>query len=227
MFSQETSATNVTLPPLQTKGASDEADHLDPLSEDDPANFDLVAAPAEETTGIYELEKRAEQLLSKAHLEMIFSESKWLLKFTSFLNNHRPQSIAILIFYLDALKALRAIKYANAIAEALEPISGLDFTKQAAQAPPHTALQEKADQAFEVLVREDLAAYIAYTWIQVVSATIRKRVTGTLAPHLRDASEGLAEVFCLSDPSRRDNPIVFASEGKFWVQWTWPFGRHG
>lgn len=36
---------------------------------------------------------------------------------------------------------------------------------------------------------------------------------GTLAPHLREASEGLAEVFCLTDPSRPDNPIVFASEG--------------
>jgi len=33
-----------------------------------------------------------------------------------------------------------------------------------------------------------------------------------LAPHLREASEGLAEVFCLTDPSRADNPIVFVSE---------------
>lgn len=35
---------------------------------------------------------------------------------------------------------------------------------------------------------------------------------GTLPPHLREQSEGLAEVFCLTDPSRSDNPIVFASE---------------
>ncbi|KAK7703222.1 hypothetical protein SLS64_009198 [Diaporthe eres] len=27
-------------------------------------------------------------------------------------------------------------------------------------------------------------------------------------------SEGLAETFCLTDPSRRDNPIIFASEGR-------------
>lgn len=27
-------------------------------------------------------------------------------------------------------------------------------------------------------------------------------------------SEGLAETFCLSDPARHDNPILFASEGK-------------
>lgn len=35
---------------------------------------------------------------------------------------------------------------------------------------------------------------------------------GTLPPHLKEQSEGLAEVFCLTDPSRSDNPIVFASE---------------
>lgn len=28
-------------------------------------------------------------------------------------------------------------------------------------------------------------------------------------------SEGLAETFCLTDPSRRDNPIIFASEGTY------------
>lgn len=42
---------------------------------------------------------------------------------------------------------------------------------------------------------------------------VLKLYAGTLAPHLREASEGLAEVFCLTDPSRPDNPIVFASEG--------------
>ena len=35
-----------------------------------------------------------------------------------------------------------------------------------------------------------------------MSLSISRRITGTLAPHLRDASEGLAEVFCLTDPSR-------------------------
>lgn len=46
---------------------------------------------------------------------------------------------------------------------------------------------------------------------------------GTLPPHLREASEGLAEVFCLTDPSRPDNPIVFASEGLWKV---YGFGTH-
>jgi len=128
------------------------------------------------------------------------------------LNAHRPKSIPVLIYYLDALKALRAIRYANAIAEALDPLKDFTFTDDVVRPTGNAKLEEKARQAFEILVRDDLPAYIAHTWVQVVSVSIQRRITGTLAPHLREASEGLAEVFCLTDPSRVDNPIVFASE---------------
>jgi hypothetical protein len=211
----DTSATSIhTLPPLQTKGPDNYDMHqLEPLLEDDPRSFDLLEPEQEAgNVGIYELEKQAMRLLSSDHLSAIFANSKLLLKFTGFLNSHRPQSIPVLIYYLDALKALRAIKYANAVAEALEPIPSCEFTRKTVQETGNSALEEKANKAFEILVREDLPVYISYTWIQVVSTSIARRITGTLAPHLREASEGLAEVFCLSDPSRPDNPIVFASE---------------
>ncbi|EMC94378.1 hypothetical protein BAUCODRAFT_25581 [Baudoinia panamericana UAMH 10762] len=215
IYSQETSATSIhTLPPLQTKGPDNsDAQFLEPVIEDDPRSFDLVA-PAQDvqTMGMYALERRAEQLLSAEHLQLIFADPKLLLRFTGFLNSHRPQTIPLLIYYLDALKALRAIRYANAIAEALEPIRGYPFTDHPAKPTANTILEEKAKKAFDILVRDDLPAYIAYTWIRVVSVSIQRRITGTLAPHLREASEGLAEVFCLTDPSRPDNPIVFASE---------------
>lgn len=48
--------------------------------------------------------------------------------------------------------------------------------------------------------------------VRVASTAIRRRITGTMPPHLREQNEGLAEVFCLTDPSRSDNPIVFSSE---------------
>jgi hypothetical protein len=213
--STDTYATSIcTLPPLQTKGPDNSDGYaLEPLMEDDPRSFDLVEPPqAPEKVGVYTLETQALQLFSNEHLSAIFANSKLLLKFTGFLNSHRPQSIPLLIYYLDAVKALRAIRYANAVAEALEPIPSCDFTKQVTEETTNSSLKEKADKAFEILVREDLPAYIAYTWIQVVSTSIQRRITGTLAPHLREASEGLAEVFCLSDPSRTDCPIVFASE---------------
>jgi hypothetical protein len=223
--SYETTASSTTtgvLVPLQNKGFSDDVDRLSPLLEDDPRNFDLVA-PNENVSGKsgFDLESRSVDLFSQEHLEAIFKDTPTLLRFTTFLNQFRPKSIATLIYYLDALKALRAINYSNAVAEALEPLDGLEFTANPARPTVNTILEDKAKQAFEILVRDDLPAFIAHQFVKVVSVSIQKRVTGNLAPHLREASEGLAEVFCLSDPSRVDNPIIFASEG----MWYNPFQK--
>ena len=202
------------LAPLQQKGGVlDDGDRLSPLLEDDPQSFDLVCAPIENHRQ-FSLENRSEQLFSKQHLEAIFADTASLLRFTSFLSVARPKSVPTLIYYLDALKALRAINYANAVAEALEPIDGLEFTDTPARTTINTVLEEKANRAFDILVRDDLPAFITHVFIQIVSVSIAKRVTGNLPPMLREASEGLAEVFCLTDPSRTDNPIIFASEGQ-------------
>ena len=211
----ETGATTITQPtlgPLQEKGPGQESSEFEPVDEDDPQNFDLTA-PAHEQYSVYSLESRSVQLFSKEHLEIIFSEPSLLLKFTNYLSKHRSQSIPMLIYYLDALKALRAIAYANAVSEGLEPLGGHDFTHHAPEPSKNSSLEEKTAQAFDVLVREDLPAFITHTYVNIVSLSIQRRITGTLAPHLREASEGLAEVFCLTDCSRPDNPIVFSSEG--------------
>ncbi|KAF2270900.1 hypothetical protein CC78DRAFT_450289 [Lojkania enalia] len=198
--------------PLQQKAPADDMDRLSPLLEDDPKNFDLLA-PVEAGSGsTYSLELRSEQLFSKEHLQAIFNDAPSLLRFISFLSAARPKSVPILIYYLDALKAIRAINYANAVAEALEHLEDHEFTENPARPTVNAILEDKARQAFEVLIRDDLPAFITHVFIQVVSVSIRKRITGSLPPLLREASEGLAEVFCLSDPSRTDNPIIFASE---------------
>jgi len=209
----ETQATSFDLPALQAHSALEDSDPMEPLTGDPAGSFDLVAPPEESHHQIFSLETRSEQLFSRAHLEIIFSNPSTLLRFTAFLSTHRPHSVPILIYYLDALKALKAINYANAIAEALSPIQGHDFTVNLARATTNRELEEKAASAFSVLTQEDLPAFVTQMYIQIVSLSISRRITGTLAPHLREASEGLAEVFCLTDPSRPDNPIVFASEG--------------
>ncbi|KAL8694412.1 MAG: hypothetical protein Q9218_000904 [Villophora microphyllina] len=114
---------------------------------------------------------------------------------------------------LDALKALKAIKYSNAVAEALSPIQGHDFTTLPVRPTLNSVLEDKAAKAFDALVEDDLPAYITHMYVQIVSLSISQRITGTLAPHLREASEGLAECFVITDVNRPDNPIVFASEG--------------
>jgi hypothetical protein len=151
-------------------------------------------------------------MFSAEHLEEIFADPTTMLAFTTFLSTNRPDSLPLLVYYLDALKALKAIKYANAITGTLMPIDGKGFTETLVQSTTNLALENRTKEAFNTLVRDDLPAYIAHVFIQVVSLSIQRRVTGTLPPHLREASEGLAEVFCLTDPARPDNPIVFASE---------------
>lgn len=203
------------LPPLQAQSALDEFDQMRPLSGDLLGSFDLVAPP-EEPHQPFSLETRTEQLFSREHLQVVFSNPTLLLRFTAFLSTHRPASVPLLIYYLDALKALRAIKYSNAVAEALSPIRGHAFTTSPVQATTNPVLEDRAAQAFDALVEDDLPAYITHMYIQVVSLSISQRITGTLAPHLREASEGLAECFVVTDVTRPDNPIVFASEGTWW-----------
>lgn len=154
-------------------------------------------------------------LFSTEHLQVIFDDPSLLVRFTSFLGRHRPASVPLLVYYLDVVKALKALAYSNSIARALEPIRDLDFTFTTAPPSTNTVLEQKARLAFNALVQEDLPAYITHTYIQTVSLSIQRRITGTLPTHLQEASEGLAEVFCLTDVSRPDNPIVFASEGHF------------
>ena len=200
--------------PLQTRGYIEDTTEFDPLLNDDPASFDLVA-PRKEGQKPFSLVALSQQLFSRDHLQVIFSDPTLLLKFTAFLSTSKPQSVPLLIYYLDALKAVKAIAYANAIMEGLEPINGLDLTTHPAKSTVNPDLDEKVSKAFDALANHDLPAYITHVYIQVVSMSISRRIMGTLPPHLQEASEGLAEVFCLSDPSRPDNPIVFASEGRF------------
>lgn len=178
----------------------------------DSSSYDLNA-PDWEVDNPNIIEDRAAELFSRKHLEAIFEDPVLLLKFTSFLSSSKPDSLPVLIYYLDAVKAVKAIGYANAVAEALEPIPGCNFSEHPARQTVNTVLEEKANQAFDELVKEDLPAYVSHVFVQVIGQNIQRRVAGTLPPHLKDVSEGLAEVFCMSDPSKPDNPIVFASDG--------------
>ena len=152
---------------------------MQPLTGDFPGSFDLVAPP-EDGHEPFALEKRTEQLFSRQHLEVIFSAPASLLKFTAFLSTHRPQSIPLLIYYLDALKAIKAIKYANAIAEALSPINRYDFTDTLPRPTENIELEEKAGQAFTAMVEQDLPAYVTQMYVQVVSQSISQRITGKI-----------------------------------------------
>lgn len=189
-------------------------ERLSPLLEDDPTSFDLLApGPSTMRHRTFELESRAEALFSKEHLEVIFGDPKLLAHFSKFISSSRPHSVATLCYYLNGRKALQAIKYANDIADLLEPLEGHDFTYSPPRVTVNVILENKVARAFETMVREDLPAYISHMFVEIVGANIKRRIAGNLPPLIQDDSEALAEVFCLTDPSQYDNPIIFASEG--------------
>ncbi|KAK0670847.1 hypothetical protein QBC41DRAFT_345218 [Cercophora samala] len=198
--------------PLQEKGPQ-ETDALEPLEEEEfnSSCYDLIA-PAPVAGDQYLLEERSDLLFSGEHLEVIFSDSNFLASFTAFVRTWRPTSVPLLVYYFDSLKAMKALEYSNAVLGSLKGLEDHAFTQLPSIPTVNSILQERMDMAFEALVREELPAFITHRWIQAASLTIRKRVTGTLPEDLQQLSEGLAEVFCLTDPSRQDNPIVFASD---------------
>jgi hypothetical protein len=203
------------LPALQTKGADEACDALEPVAEEDLelGSFDLVV-PAT-NLAMYKLERRSELLFSVAHLRVIFDDPILLHRFTNFISIYRPWSTPLLRYYLDALKAIRALEWANSTISKCLLLEGYEFAAKGS--PPSTdneSLRQMAEAAFEALARVELPAYITYVWTELVEMSMKRRITGTLPAHLHNMSDGLAEVFCITDPSRTDNPIVFSSEGE-------------
>ena len=159
------------------------------------------------------LEQRSELLFSRQHLQLILADLRLSVNFAEFLRTYRPDSVPILAYYLDVVKALKTIKYAESIINGLEPIPGHDFTTEANSATMAWVLEDKSDRSLDVLVKDDLPAFLAYIYVQTVDEALVDRVTGRADPKSRGIADGLAEVFVLSDPARPDNPIVFTSEG--------------
>ncbi|EME38798.1 hypothetical protein DOTSEDRAFT_75510 [Dothistroma septosporum NZE10] len=181
---------------------------------DDETSWNLIkpSTEAEERNAkLYSLEKRAEQLYSKAHLRIILQDPELLSKFSNILRKCRPWRVQLLTYYLAASKAQRALDYANSLATFLSslPYDGESHPSGVATNPQ---LEVAAQEAFNALLKDDLHYYITHTWIKAVSMIVQRRITGTLPVRLLETSNGLAEVFCITDPNRKDNPIILASE---------------
>lgn len=213
------------IPPLPPRDAHADT-HRSPQPKQPPEAGRKTAARKQkhlsiDTLNIYDLfppppacshasaEYLAERLFSADHLHIILKDQNLTHRFASFLNTYRPQLAPTLTRYLKAQKALVAIRYANALA---------DQTAVPSRRPSNAAIVDgKFDlfwhKAMDDLVSEALPAYITYRMVHVVTECLVKEITGTIPPLMQELVHGLAEVYCLSDPSFPDNPIVFASEG--------------
>ncbi|KAL8941867.1 MAG: hypothetical protein Q9211_001638 [Gyalolechia sp. 1 TL-2023] len=178
---------------------------------DDGNNFDLKPPPPKRSARF--LETYSEQIFSDAHLRTILRDSSFSLRFTAFLNRYKPHFAPILSRYLEAQKAIKAVEYANALAETFKPIPG-DSSSQipCVAATIDSWFESRSRRAMESLVHEALPAYLTQCFTKVVTEWMVREITGTTMPIMRELVGGLAEVFCLSDPAIEDNPIVYASE---------------
>ncbi|XXH00408.1 N-alpha-acetyltransferase 20 [Hypoxylon texense] len=190
-----------------------EPDGLEALVEGgiDRRSYNLIS-PFSNIAPPYSLETRSKALFSTDHLRIIFDDPLLFQKFTDFLYTFKPKSAPALGYYLDTIKALQAISYANSITRALTPIKGIEFTEGPVSNIIHEPLLKKANEVFQTLAREYLPAYITHLWVRIVNATIKKKIAGTLPVNPSGLLKGSAEVFYLTDPSQHDNPIVFASK---------------
>ncbi|KAL8691981.1 MAG: hypothetical protein Q9218_002905 [Villophora microphyllina] len=171
--------------------------------------FDLEAIPESDDVS---LEARSELLFSRQHLELIFADKELAVRFGNFLRTYRPDSVPILGYYHDTVKALKTLKYAEAVVKSLERIPGLEFTLESSGVTMTWVLEDKANRVLDLLAKDDLPAFVAYVYVTIVDMALVERVTGKAETVGNDIAIGLAEVFTISDPSRPDNPLVFASE---------------
>ena len=176
-----------------------------------PMNFDL--SPPAPRKPVKMLDTLSERLFSDEHLRVILRDPTFFMRFTAFLNRYKPSYSPILVRYLDARKAIKAVEYANALAESLKPIPGDETSViPCAAATVEIRFEQRSKRAFETLVNEALPAYITFYLVKVVTESMVREITGTTMPVMRELVGGLAEVFCLADPSMPDTPIVYASE---------------
>ena len=175
-------------------------------------DFDL--APPPPNRPINTIDGLSELLFSPKHLRLILGDPAHFLNFTRFLNCYKPHTAPVLIRYLETQKAIKAVEYANAIAESLQPLAGEHLSLiPCAAALVDVRFETRNRRALESLVRYALPAYITHTLVNVVTEIMVKTITGTTIPVMRELVGGVAEVFCLTDPGLKDNPIVYASEG--------------
>lgn len=181
----------VNLPPLQVSNDDEaRARGLAPLHEEavDPDSFDLAPPPQadREKAEQYSLERRSLFMFSKTHLRIIFQDFRLLRKFTAFLVEYRPESVPLLVYHLDARKALAALKYSNAVSDCLRPVESLAFTRAATPKSINEDLRRKTEASFNALANDDLPAWITAVWMRTVEVSIRRRINGSLPAQLRE-----------------------------------------
>ncbi|KAJ5745282.1 hypothetical protein N7520_010464 [Penicillium odoratum] len=207
------------LPLLQQTNPYEDAEEFHPVNEEgaEGASYDLIAPFEGDEAPLHKLERVSDVMFGTEHMLHILNNPRYLARFREFLLEERPRSISTLTYYLNATKALKAIEFANALVRLsvdVPPaaITNVQKDSEAVGVTVNKALEQRVEDGLRALTAEELPAFITSRCITITSKIVEERVRGTLPMKFRDTSNALAEVFCLTDPTRPDNPIIFASE---------------
>lgn len=179
-------------------------------------SYDLVAPYEGDVAPLHTLERQADTMFSSEHMLAILNNPRYLAQFREFLVAERPRSLPTLTYYLNACKAQKAIQYATALVRlAVDvPTAGIETAKEPVGPTTNSALEARVQHALDALTAEELPAFITSNCIKITGKVVEERIRGTLPDKFQGTADALAEVFCLTDPSRPDNPIIFASGGE-------------
>ena len=178
-------------------------------SPDEPTHYDLKPPPP--SVSVSNAENLHDRLYSADHLNVILQDTGITSRFSYFLQQYRPHLSPVLSQYLEVRKAKAAIDYANAVAENMTTL-GPDSLPNTPATTLNQTFESRCRQAEEKLVSDALPAYITHRLVLLVTDCLVKEITGNSAPIMQELISGLAEVYCMTDPSLPDNPIVYASE---------------
>ena len=179
-------------------------------SDTDEADYDLRPPAARPQPP--SLEATSELLFSPGHLNSLLQEPQSVAKFTAFLSKYKPEFQPLILRYLGTQKAIKAVQYANAIAEGAASEEGAASNAPSAAATLNKAFEEASTSSFKSLVGTALPMYITYCLVKIVTECLINEITGRQTPSMRNLVGGLSEVFCITDPKQEDNPIIYASE---------------
>lgn len=195
------------------KGTPDRKRISEQVIEEDSQSYDLRPPPVPRRYSLG-IESTADLLYGESHLVSILKDKKLRGEFVKFLAQRMPSQMVHMVRLSENEKAIAAVTYANAIAQAQRPMTG---TQQPAVAAVFSEQFRKDGQrTFGMLLAEALPAYIAYALTNEVMRYMEKQIPRMRTSHMdKQPVKGISEVFCLTDPNMKDHPIIYASKEFF------------
>lgn len=197
----------------KAKGNTDRKHGGEQAMQEDIQSYDLRPAPMPKRYSLG-IETTVELLYGEQHLQSILKDKKLRGEFVTFLAQRMPSQMGHMIRLSDNEKAIAAITYANAIAQAQRPMTGSQQPVVAAVVSEQ--FKQDGQRTFRMLLAEALPAYIAYMLTNEVMRYMEKQIPRMRTSHIdQQPVKGISEVFCLTDPNMKDHPIIYASKEFF------------